>query len=369
MADMNLNIKQFLTNKLMQRASLVGRVKLAQAIQMPEREWAKILQDIERNPVFQELFYSGAGTSRIISYKRYGRAELSQQFYDVSELNIAGNTVVSPEVLLEGRQQVLKRIQKIGRTNFERYFLYREESLPVEALTERLQLNKDDVQQIQDFILQMSVNAEFFHPTKLMGEQLAKPTCVGHILKNEDGSYSISFFSPHLARGRYEVNREELKKWIKERKLEKDQVAQLRKFVGIIDLLNLKQGAFMSCMEYVLGAQKEYFDTQDPAKLSPVSLRQVARILHFSPSTVCRTIGLRSVLLPWGHEVRIAHLMPGKRKVLVSIVEKFIESGQNTTTDLALTKKIVEGYGIKVSRRTVTACRHALGHRKRKIIQ
>ena len=77
MADMNLNIKQFLTNKVIQRAALVGRVKLAQAIQMPETEWAKILNDIERDPLFQELFYSGTGTSRIISCKRFPRAELS----------------------------------------------------------------------------------------------------------------------------------------------------------------------------------------------------------------------------------------------------------------------------------------------------
>ena len=72
----------------------------------------------------------------------------------------------------------------------------------------------------------------------------------------------MSFFSPHLARGKYEINQAALKEWQKEKHLDRARSSRLRKFIGILELCNLKQGAFLSTIDYLLSAQKEYLETR-----------------------------------------------------------------------------------------------------------
>lgn len=367
MADLNINLKQSLNPKMVQKTALVGRVKMAQAIHMPESEWAKILSDIEKDPLIRELFLTRSTdtNSRIVSYRRFGRASLSAQFYDNQDINVVGGSAESPETLLDRKRHLLGAIQKIGQDKFEKFFLYREEGLSIEDISQQCGMTHAQVLELQDFVLEMSVNSEFYFPSSIDGSMSVKPTLVGRIIKNDDGTYAMSFYSPHLARGRYEVNLPELKKWWKQKQLGKEDIAKLRKFVNLLDLCNIKQGAFISAIDYLLTAQKEYFDTQDISKMAPLSLRQVARILRFAPSTISRVMATKSVLLPWGHEVLLLHLMPGKRKVVLNILEKMLVEQTGSVTDSLFARRIAESFGIKVSRRTITTCRHQIQKRSK----
>ena len=76
MADLNLNMNQSVRPQVSQRTVLVGRVKMAQAIKMPESEWAKILADIERDPLFQELLDAKSDGRMIVRYKRFGHTRI-----------------------------------------------------------------------------------------------------------------------------------------------------------------------------------------------------------------------------------------------------------------------------------------------------
>jgi hypothetical protein len=77
-------------------------------------------------------------------------------------------------------------------------------------------------------------------------------------------------------------------------------------------------------------------------------------------------MALKSVQLPWGHEVMLSHLMPGQRKVVLSILEKITTGSDVPATDMALSRRIEDEFKVKVSRRTITACRHVLDRRKDK---
>jgi Sigma-54, DNA binding domain len=359
MAD--LNLRQTVSPKVTQRTVLLGRVKMAQAIQMRESEWARMLSEVEKDPLFQELLAARPENQRVITYKRHSRTTLSGQFYEVQDINVVGGQGgESPETLLNKKKHLLKLIEKIGQPNFEKYFLYREEGIPLEKIAVDCAIALPQAQELQDFILNMSVQAEFYHPSGLDKESTMRPTMVGKIIRNDDGTFSISFFSPHLARGRYEINRDALKHWKKTKKLDRIESARLRKFVGLLELSNLKQGAFLRVVEYLLNAQQEYLDSGDMTKMAPVSLRQVSRILQFAPSTISRVMSTKSVLLPWDHEVMLVHLMPGRRKVVLEILEKMISEEKKHHPDIYFSELMANKYGIKISRRTMTACRHAL---------
>lgn len=361
MAEMNLNFHQTLNPKVLQRAVLVGRVKIAQAIRMSETEWAKILSEVERDPLFQELISARMEGRRIIRFKRFGRTGLSSQFYDNQDVNVAGNSGSSLESLLEQRRSLLQLIEKLGREKFEKFFLYRESGNSLEEISNECRISIEEARQLEDFVLDVSVQSEFFHPSALESANSLKPTLVGRIVKNEDKTYSIAFFSPHLARGMYEIDHSTLRRWQKNKRLDRPSAARLRRYIGLLELSNLKQGAFWRVIDYLLQVQKDYLDTRDVAKMAPVSLRKVAARLQFAPSTISRVLAFKSVLLPWEREILLTHLMPGQRRVVLSIMEKMIKSSQQKhQTDSQIAKKIAQTYGVQVSRRTITACRHVL---------
>ncbi len=360
MADLNANLKQTVSPNVVQRTVLVGRVKMAQAIKLPESEWAKMLSEVERDPLFQELVNARAEGKRIIRFKRFAHTSLAGQFYDAQDVEVAGNTSVSPEALLENKKHLLGLIEKIGRENFERYFLYREESDSAEHIATVCGITLEQAQQVQDFVVDMSVQAEFYHPSTLRESEMTRPTLVGRIIRNDDGTFSISFFSPHLARGMYEIDRDALRRWQKSKALDRNSAARLRRYIGLLDLSNMKQGAFWRVVDHLLKSQKTYFETRDPSKMAPVSLRKVAAALQFAPSTLSRVLALKSVMLPWDQEVRLLDLMPGQRKVVLEAMEKILFENPIHMTDREMAELIEEKFKIKVSRRTVTVCRHIL---------
>lgn len=368
MADLKLNLGQTqnVNMAVMQRMTLVGRVKMAQAIKLPESEWAKMLTEVERDPLFQDLMNARAEGRRIVRYKRFGGTGLAGQFYESQDLDVVGGGGQSPESLLDQKRHLMQLIEKVGQENFEKHFLYREESDTPENIAASCGVTMDEVKQIQEFILDMSVQAEFYHPSHLAGSASVKPTLIGQIIENNDKTFSISFFSPHLARGMYTIDYDALRRWQKEKHLDRQAAARLRKFMGLLEVSNLRQGAFWRVIDYLLRAQKDYLTSQDATKMSTVSLRKVAKQLQFAPSTISRVMALKSVQLPWGHEVMLSHLMPGQRKVVLSILEKITTGSDVPTTDMALSRRIEDEFKVKVSRRTITACRHVLDRRKDK---
>jgi DNA-directed RNA polymerase specialized sigma54-like protein len=296
----------------------------------------------------------------IVRYKRFGHTRISGQFYEMQDVDVAGSSGgVSPEALLEQKKHLLALIQKVGQERFERFFLYREESDTLDAIAQACAVSKEEAKQLQDFVIDMSVQSEFYHPSALQKPNFVRPTLIGRIVRNEDGTYSMSFFSPHLARGMYEIDRNALRRWQKGRRLDRTSAAKLKKYVGLLELSNMKQGAFWRVIDLLLKLHKPYFDTQDASKLAAVSLRKVAQKLQFAPSTISRVMSSKSVLLPWDREVMLADLMPGQRRVVLNILEKILGDGRNET-DQALAKRVEEQFQVKVSRRTITACRHLI---------
>lgn len=359
MANPNLKLQHTVSPQTLQRTVLVGRVKMAQAIKLPETDWARYLSEVEKDPLFQELLSVRSDGRKIVRFKRFGSTRLAGQFYEMQDVNIAGGSDVSTESLLDQKKHLLELIKKMGQEKFERYFLYREVGETPEHIAASCELTLSEAKQLQELIMDVSVQAEFYHPSVLSSQEKVKPTLIGQIVRNEDKTYSIAFFYPHLARGMYDIDRAALRRWQKTKKLDREASFRLRRYVGLLELSNMRQGAFWRVNDYLLKTQKPYFDTQDPTKMAPVSLRKVAKDLQFAPSTISRVMGSKSIRLPWGHEVSFTDLMPGQRQVVLHILEKLQESQKNLT-DAELAQKIESGYGVSISRRTVTACRHVL---------
>lgn len=322
------------------RTALVGRVKMAKAMEMSETDWARTLADVERDPLFAELLQPFNG-ARIVKYRRFDGSRLSAAFYESVPVVTDGIAAA-----VEQKRRLMEIADRMGRDDFEKRVIHGEDGpVPDNALA-------------QELILDLSAQTEAFHPSSLVVDG-ASPNVVGQICPGDGGAYHATFFSPHLARGLYDIDRPRLREWQAQRGLGRDAAARLRRIVGLMELSNMKQGAFWRVLERLLAHNRAFFETRDPSRMAPVSLRKVAVELDFAASTVSRVVSGKSILLPWGEEVLIVDLMPGQRRVVLAILEKLLP-GMESATDLEISRVLQEAHGVAVSRRTITACRHII---------
>ncbi len=323
-----------------QRTALVGRVKMAKAMEMSEPDWAKALSTLEKDPLFLELTRPADGNP-IVRYKRFGHSRLADGFYDApSPIH-----EVSEAEMFEKRRQLLEMASRMGHDAFERAVVLHEGTMTPDVIV------------ADDLLSAVSTSIDKIHHSSLSDTEPVN--VLGKVAAIESGAFAVSFYFPHLVRGLFEIDRPRLKEWQSGRGLGKEDASRLRRLVGLMELSNMKQGAFWRVLERLMVLNRDYFETRDPSRMAPVSLRKLADQLDFAPSTVSRVVSGKSLILPWGQEAAISDLMPGQRRVVLSILEKVLPD-MPRATDLAIARRLKESHGVTVSRRTVTACRHII---------
>ncbi|MBV9080619.1 MAG: hypothetical protein JO102_05820 [Elusimicrobia bacterium] len=301
---------------------------------MPESEWAAAMAAVERDPDFRNLVASSESGRPIVRNKPSSAAAF--EFADT----LPAASPTDPIEIEELRGAAFATIEKIGRHNFESAFIFRTApATPALTAAER--------QRLEEFVLEESIRA---------ASPEAPLTVMGRIVRRENGRFALACHSPLIARGLYELDNAAVRRWLRAKELDRDAVRRLNGHLGLIDLVNLKHGAFWRLVEVLLEANRVYFETGDPARVSPLSLRKVAARLGFAPSTVSRIANGKSVVLPWGTEAPLISLMPGQRTVILSALEKLLATNARWT-DAALAERLAKDFDVRVSRRTVSACR------------
>ncbi|MBI4376867.1 MAG: hypothetical protein HY549_10515 [Elusimicrobia bacterium] len=348
------------TLRLDQRMALLGRLRMAEWIEMPEQKFAQEIEKIEKDPLFQKLFYGKEGSA--IRRQKWAAGRFSGSFYEVNEQVAAGSQRVRVEEKLDEKQRLLPKIRKIGQEAFERYFLYAEEPLPLEEIARRTGLPLEDIQAINQLLLEIGSEAEFAGPPP--GTATASFSCLAR-LSIEAEEPIFEFFSPHWARGLYNIRYEKLEQWKRDGMFQPAEMRRLPHLLKRMETVNLRQNTLYRVMETVTKLQAEFLKTRRKDLLRPISLRKLAWRLDLAPSTVSRALSGRGVKLPWGQEVPLIKFLPGRRRVLRDVLSQWLEKDGRAATDSFLAQRLREEYGIKVSRRTVNAVRNELGRSKK----
>lgn len=352
---MTAEIGQKLGIQTQQRLALLGRLRMAEWIQMPERDFARAVADIEKDPLFNKLFFTeGAG---VIRRQRWPGGRYGGSLYELQEGLVASpGERVKVEEALGDKAELLPLIRKMGRENFERYFLYCEEGVPLPEIAKRTGVPLEAVRKIHDMLLEIGAQAEFSLPARDPG-MARSYSCLAR-LSVEGGEASYEFFQPYWARGLYQVRYDLLEDWKRAGKLEPAERRRLRHLLKRIEIVNLRQNTLFRILESLTRLQTEYLGNRREDRKRPISLRMLARRLQLAPSTVSRAVSGRSVRLPWGLEVPLITLMPGRRNVVREVLALWLAEAGPRPTDSELAQRLRREYGIQVSRRTVNAARH-----------
>lgn len=350
-------MKQSLGLRTAQRLAVLGRLRMADWIEMPEREFARQVESVEKDPLFRKLYHGTSALPAVIRRQRWPRAKLSAGFYDMDEGRMAAGERVDVEGKLDSRQDVLPLIKRMGQANFERYFLRAEEDVTLPEIALRTGLSEDEVSRVHDLLLEIGAQAEF------AGAPQAAPAEKGSVtlarLTLEGGKPAFEFMAPYWARGLYQLRYDDIEQWKDSGELDGEERRRLRHLLKKLETLNLRQSTVFRILESLGQVQADYLRTRKAEDVRPVSLRLLARRLQLAPSTVSRALSKRRLRLPWGEEVPMIALVPGQRHVLKDIVSLWLKEDP-AQTDGALALRLKKERGIDVSRRTVNAVRHAL---------
>ncbi|MDE2039769.1 MAG: hypothetical protein KGO96_08910 [Elusimicrobia bacterium] len=339
-----------------QRLALFGRMRMAEWIEMPERDFAREIERLEKDELFRRLYFGSGQRAGAIRRQRWPRA----RFAGIGELNervtAGGGERVKVEERLEDQGEIAETIRRLGRENFERYFLYAEEALPLSEIAKRTGLDEAAIKAINDFLVEIGAESEFSSLPRASGG--VGCYCVAR-LTVVDEEPVFEFFSPHWARGLYQIRYDIIEQMKDTSELVGGDVKRLPNLLKRIETINLRQSTMFRVLETLSKVQVGYLKTRRDDLKRPISLRMLAKRLDLAPSTVSRALSERSVRLPWDKEAPLIELLPGRRRQLRLILNRWL-SEDASPTDAALTSRLKQEYGIAVSRRTVNAVRHEL---------
>ena len=156
-----MSMKQSVGLRTQQRLAILGRLRMADWIEMPEREFARQVERVEKDELFRKLYFGAPGLPSAIRRRRWPGGRMSSSFYDVDESRVASGERVDVEGRLDAHKDVLKLIKRIGQKPFERYFLQAEDAVTLPEIAKRTGLTEAEVGRVHDLLLEIGAEAEF----------------------------------------------------------------------------------------------------------------------------------------------------------------------------------------------------------------
>ena len=353
-----------LREKLQTQQLLQSRLVATRWISMTEPEVSREVAELESDPLFQQLLHGSSSGPSLLRRSRWPASSLHPGFYELKENIAAATDSADIHDILEKHKGLMRLIRRIGRDAFEKHFLYAEETKPLPELCAQLKLTEPEGKRILELVLEVGARSEFFRPSSVSKTAGLHYHCIARVEKDlrDPETIYFQFLAPHWARGRYEVLYEQLEDWKQKKGLTSAQKRRLRSLLKKIELLNLRQDTLFQILSRIIAVQSAYLQSRLDFRRRPLSLRELARRIGVAPSTVSRSVGRRSVELPWGEEIPLKRLLTQQRAVVLLILSHWLEQGdiQPGVTDDQLMRRLADEAGINVSRRTVNQCRHKL---------
>jgi len=351
----SMEIQQTQSLQARQEFKLIMRLEQAGLLEMPEEEFNRLIAEVESSPLFKDLYRR----ERIIRYQRYPRTDISPRFYQLNEEIAAGTGTLDIESFLSDKEDVLHRIKKIGRENFERYFLYPEPGVSVGEVAKECNLELAEVEEINRLINEFSIMNEFYNPSALSSEHGIYYSKVASIERGAEG-FIIGYLSPSYARGRYSIDYERFEELKGSGVVSGAEAKEIRQLFKRLELINSRKDTVTRILQGIVEKQAPYFESGNGKAVLPFSQKELAEKIGFVPSSISRAIGGKSLETPWGEEKALTDFFPRPRMFRKELVRQLLETGEEFPSDEAIKAKLEQTFGVSISRRSIADLRKEL---------
>jgi hypothetical protein len=352
--------------RLGQKASLkpklkaAPRIKFASFLELKEEKFSRYIAEVEADPVFRKLLSPDNAGRRVVTCKPFPRAVFAINNLPLEEQVSRDGSSVDVEVLLSESGGTADLIRKIGLDNFERFFIRGERPAEVKEICRECGISETEFQRVNDFINDLAVRSEFFHPSGLADETRISYTKLAELEYDGKSGFVINYFSPKYASGRYIVNIELLKELKKQKAFSSDELSGIGGVLEKIELINARKSTIYQIIAKIAEVQKNYLYSGDEKFLVPYTQKQLAKDIGIDSSVVCRAVFGRSLVTPHKVEKPLKFFVSKQSGLKQALVKKIIESRPGKLSDSDISGLLKEKFNMSVPRRTVNAYRNEL---------
>jgi hypothetical protein len=356
-------MKMNLRPALRQRMSHWMARQQALLLEASEPQFARIVHDLEMDPLFRKLAFAHSLENRAIRLHRPWRASCSPAFLELKEDLVAGRGDAAPDVeswVAENRGIVLL-IRQIPPDLFRECFL-EGKPLPAADIAARCGLDLSCTVAVMEFVnlLAMSEPA----PADVAAPADDRKVCrvIADVIREGSG-FEIRFATPHWSRGLYEIDYTKISALRRRGVLTDQENDRLRALVQSLEILNQRKSSLFRVLEGILESQRAYFETDGKTALRPQRQKDLAATLGLHASLVSRALGGRSLRAPWGEEIPLKDFFPLERRSssLQNRLRRILLEKGKPLGDRQIALRLARDYGEKVAPRTVARYRNALG--------
>jgi RNA polymerase sigma-54 factor len=249
----------------------------------------------------------------------------------------------------------------MGEEKFKEHFLLNESGIDPAKVARRCGIQEQEAREIFELLDELASHAEFYDGSGGAAEQSIKYSRIADIGKDGAGRFTISYYLPHLAKGRYAINYEKLRELKAHGIYSGEDAGQVDALVKQLEVINIRKAVIHRLLEEIIEFQSEYLRTGLEENLVPFSQKAAAKRLEIDPSMVNRAIYARSVTVPSGRELSLREFFPSKKDVVKSIISGLMAGSKKPLSDKELSRALLEKHGYRVSRHLAQIYRKELG--------
>ncbi|MFQ6067018.1 MAG: hypothetical protein ACE5K3_07055 [bacterium] len=358
--------RQVLTQRAKQVARLMGRMKLAEFMSLPEEEFQKLIEEVENDPLFKKLMRSDP---KIIGYKKLPWTKTSQpKMLSLDPTITPSRDTLEVESFLAQEKDLVSTIKKLGVDRFKKYFLEGVPGITSKEIARECDLPVETVKKINDFV------DRFYLESKLTGSLQDNRTAriyystIASIEKN-NGELSIGYFSPEMARGIYLIDFDKVERIKKVEIFAKDEIRKIDSLLNKLRLINSRKTTIYQVIQNLIEVQRDFLLSGDFKDLKPFTQVSLSRKIGVNPSLISRSINRRALRTPQGRQIPLKRLFPSEREIRKKLIKEVIEQEKNEIQNRSLSKaysdeeirtQLREKYETSISRRSISDCRKNL---------
>ncbi len=352
-----------MTSQLRQVQAMMGAMKLAEFMNLSQKDYQKLIEEIESDPLFKKLMHLdrfASGRERLIGYRKIPGTHLSNRYF--SELNLAitpDRSSADLDSLIEKGRDTTSLIKSLGIEKFKKYFLEASAGLSLEEIARDCRISLEEVKTINSFLDTFYVQSEFDHSGE--DERMNRITfsTVASIEKDENG-FSLGYYSRDFVKGRYSINYQTFAELKKSKKFGNKEIKAIESLFNRLRLVNTREDTLYKIIQTIIEVQKDYLESGDPQDLKPFTQLSLSEKIGLDPSMVCRAISRKAIATPKAGEIPLKFFFPSRKEVLKTLIKEIIEGENKPYSDERITGKLKKDYGVSLSRRSVREYRALL---------
>jgi hypothetical protein len=328
-------------------ARVHGQMKLARLLELPERDLARRVREIESGDVFRSLLDAG-----VIALETPSHARFAARRFAGHGLRTSGEGL--PE-LIDGKGDLAQLMTRVGQELFQECFLG-ETALPDQERARACGLTLDEVRRLREYVDRLYVQEQFESAAPSPAPETTFSAVAGIAI--EGGKPILSFFHRDIWNKKYRVDAEKQKEWLGS--LAAKAARRADTLLRELQFIDRRKTTLYRVLEALIVEQAEFLVASDPERRRPLSQRALAERLDITPSVLNRLIANKCVELPWGLESPLGSFVPSRKSLLLGRLHELARLNPGLS-DEGLRAALKESSGIVLSRRSIAQYRKETG--------